>query len=339
MQCQSCSLIKLSDDFQAVSAGCEHPPKHCVECCLGRIKGGSLTCPHSKCTAAASEAELKALRCILEGKLVSIIEKESKLAIETVPAVKSVSLNILVVLLDGASVQMKLQGVATLQNLQDKVCNDLKVRHSQQRLLHAGKPLKPGSLANQGVYSNSKVLLLVTMLSVSVQEAKHPLQLNLHWDFPASGTDYLDGSLLSYNAAYDFIYGVDYNSRENVGVRHSGDQMTNTGGDHIITVDLSSIDAHVKLIVVSLSAWSTPVIGNFCKPSVSLFDQKTKIKKASVDFKKAAHAQAVLMCAIVRGPAGFTIAEVCVLSGGNAKDYSPIHQKVKELGPKLAQAN
>eukprot|EP00042_Codosiga_hollandica_P048793 m.552298 g.552298 ORF g.552298 m.552298 type:complete len:85 (-) comp57740_c1_seq9:43-297(-) len=75
-----------------------------------------------------------------------------------------------------------------------------------------------------------------------------------------------------------------------------------------------------------MSAWNAPTIGAFPNPSISLFDKRNPTVQLCPSFSlsESRHSQAVIMCHVCHGTAGWEVLASGQNSSGNAKNYDAI---------------
>ena len=158
---------------------------------------------------------------------------------------------------------------------------------------------------------------------------------DLFWGYPVHGRDYLDASCLVFKGkAYTNTVDYSHCSFSNNSIWHSGDIMddVNRKGHHTIEVRLKELPSLVTHLFFTLSAWSSPTIAHYPKPSLKFFEASNKTKDlCSTTFTHAHHSQAVVMCCMTRSGGQWKIFSCGTLSAGNAKNYKPLVSTIQGL--------
>ena len=187
---------------------------------------------------------------------------------------------------------------------------------------------KLATLQDYAVQPFSTLHLIVVLYEIS--ESLDHVIFDLFWGYPTRGRDYLDASVLIYSGMW-FHGVVDYHRSLVSGVSHSGDVMDDVKrlGHHTIDVKLKSLPAAVDKLFFTLSAWSSPNISKYKKPSLRFFDAKEPNKQLCNDqMQHAAYSQAVIMCSLSKINGAWKVFSLRKLSAGNAMDYSPLQQTI-----------
>ena len=194
--------------------------------------------------------------------------------------------------------------------------------------------LDSGKLATLQDYAVQplSILHLIVML-YEISESLDHVIFDLFWGYPTSGCDYLDASVLIYGGKCCTGI-VDFDDRVKSGVSHSGDVMDDAKrlGHHTIDVKLKSLPAAVDKLFFTLSAWNSPNISKYKKPSLRFFDAKEPNKQLCSDqMDHAAYSQAVIMCSLCKMNGVWKVFSLRTLSPGNAKDYTELQQTINGI--------
>lgn len=192
---------------------------------------------------------------------------------------------------------------------------------------HLGSKL--ATLQDYDVQPFSTVHLIVVLYEISDQSLDHTI-FDLFWGYPSRGCDYLDASALIYSGAY-YVGLVDWRHLIFTGVSHSGDVMDDSKrlGHHTINVKLKSLPSTVDKLFFTLSAYGSPNISKYKHPSLRFFDAKEPNKQLCSDqMQNAAYSQAIIMCSLSKINGVWKVFSLRTPSAGNAKDYSPLQQKI-----------
>lgn len=192
--------------------------------------------------------------------------------------------------------------------------------------------------------SNATVLLVVCLYSIP-HDLDHAV-FDLFWGYPTEKTnllknmlenqvnrDYLDASCLMFKDI-SYVGKVDYEDKKKPGIGHSGDVMDdeNQIGHHTIDLHLMEIPIDITHLFFTLSAWYSPTIAKFKKPSLKFYNAKKKnTDLCSTSFTHANSSQAVIMCSLSKKNGMWHIYESGKLSDGNARDYGPLVNTIKNL--------
>ena len=194
---------------------------------------------------------------------------------------------------------------------------------------------KKATLSTYDVKAGSTIRVMVLLCEVpdDVEDAV----FDLYWGYPNSGQDFLDASALFYSGKTRVAI-FDFRRRSNdsfpaESVTHSGDMMDNATqtGHHLITVRLHHLPPTITSIFFVLSAWNSPTISFFKRPSLNFFDKSKPDKQLCENHVKDLPAvQAVIMCRVDKTPSGsWTVYDMGTRSQGNAMNYTPIEQTLQ----------
>ncbi|CAG8540550.1 2171_t:CDS:2, partial [Cetraspora pellucida] len=296
MRCKNCKIDKLSEEFPfgTISPTCEHITSWCLKCLVNYLKETQHQCPI--CKAELSEQEINEYYLLWDNANFKIdFEERSQTHIE---------------LYEQNNIK---SGIFYVHEVADN------------------------TLTSYGICSNSHIQLIVVLYSMSKKDTLKNLVFDLHWGFPLSKIDYLDGSCLIYEG--DKLWKIyDYENKVYADISyisHSGDILDkkNATGHHKIKVNLNQLPPSVTQLYLILSSYNSPTIKHFRNPSFKLYDEaRTNKQLCKYNIHKADKSQAVIMCLINRSRDGkWKVIEVGSLSQGNARNYSPIMENIKDL--------
>ncbi len=190
---------------------------------------------------------------------------------------------------------------------------------------------KLATLQDYAIQPFSTVHLIVVLYEI-FDSLDHTI-FDLFWGYPSSGCDYLDASVLIYSGK-SFQGLVDFENLDFSGISHSGDVMDDTRrlGHHKINVKLKSLPANIDKLFFTLSAWESPNISKFKRPSLRFFDAKEPNKQLCSDqMQNAAYSEAIIMCSLSKINGAWKVFSLRTPSAGNAMDYGPLQQKISEI--------
>ena len=194
---------------------------------------------------------------------------------------------------------------------------------------HSG--FKLATLQDYAVQPFSTLHLIVVLHEIS-DSLDHTI-FDLFWGYPSRGCDYLDASVLIYSERSYQGY-VDFDNQDFSGITHPGNVMDDAKrlGHHTINVNLKSLPANIDKLFFTLSAWDSPNISKFKKPSLRFFDAKEPNKQLCSDqMQNAAYSQAIIMCSLSKIDGAWKVFSLRTPSAGNARDYDPLQQKISEI--------
>lgn len=176
--------------------------------------------------------------------------------------------------------------------------------------------------------------LHLIILLFAVPDSLDHVCLDLIWGYPDNVLrDFLDASVLIYSdEGCQNI--VDYNSKsfENA-VEHSGDVMDDDKrlGHHTINVKLKSLPSTIGKLFFILSAWNSPNISKYKNPRMRFFDpREPEVELCGYQMEHAGQSQAVILCSLSKINESWKVLSPCLLSAGNARDYTPLKQTISE---------
>ncbi|CAG8444419.1 26263_t:CDS:2 [Dentiscutata erythropus] len=348
MKCEKCQLFKLTREFPdgTISSTCKHITSWCLECLVGYLKEVQHQCP--TCKTELSEQEVVKFNLFWE-KANFKIDLESFLqthAEHSGPTDENFN-NLYVVLLNGEIITLSISNIKTIKvkDLKGALKDKIRVDITQQMLIYNGIELNnyrddgtDNTLENYGINPNSYIQLVVVLYSIPKDQALTNLIFDLHWKFPSSGHDFLDGTCMIFEGdklwkTYDYLHSKYPRIRY---IEHSGDLMDtdNAGAHHEIKANLNELPKSVGQLYFILSSWRSPNIGLFKKPEFKLYDPaKPNVNLCDYTVQRAADSQAVILCLINRSRNDmWKVIPVEETTNGNAKDYSPIEEKIKSFG-------
>ncbi|RHZ47753.1 hypothetical protein Glove_568g14 [Diversispora epigaea] len=347
MKCTQCKQEKLSKEFppSTITERCQHISSNCLRCLITQLKDQNKTlrkCP--ECPAILTPQEFKALELAWDkapfkidvnsiGKIQPIIPDNGN----------TTTGEFHVVMLNGQKTTLLLEENKTIIALRSNIFKKLQVNQAKQKLIYNGEELqdtverRPGTLADYKIGPGCHIQLIVVLYNITRAEALKSLVFDLHWGYPANGSqDYLDGSCLLYAGdtfwrKYDYA-SVYYPSFPHM--KHSGDMMDNAKkeGHQRITAKLDQLPQEVTQLYFVLSSWKSPTIGHFKTPSFKLYDEAQPDKElCTYTIQQAANSQAVILCCVSRAGEGmWQVIQVGKFSAGNANDYDPIEISIGE---------
>ncbi|CAG8447983.1 12480_t:CDS:2 [Ambispora leptoticha] len=332
MKCSACQVDKLTNEFPPtrVTDKCEHISNLCLRCLIAKVEKQSPS-TKSRCVECDSPMNDKEKEFIITSwktatfKLDHEIDHLSqnlhnKIDGENIPK----NGHLYVVLLNGHKLKLDLAKVPTVLALKKQIHLELGDYQSK--------------LSSYGIRNDSHVQLIVVLYSISEAESIQSLVFDLNWGFPASGQDYLDGTCMVYGGV-ELLKIFDYghvNHQDFPDMKHSGDVIdsANQRGSHQITAKLDKLPGNVTHLYFILSAWNCDTIGKFKTPMFKMCDESRPDKQlCDYTLKDAANSQAVIMCYVRRAEDGtWQVIQVGRLSRGNAKNYQPIRDTIRDLG-------
>ncbi|KAL3859945.1 hypothetical protein ACJMK2_010124 [Sinanodonta woodiana] len=344
MECHLCHSKKLSEEYppRTITDECDHPVLICLKCTINHVKQNR-SCPEMGCNQKISpeDCRLKLFEAILS-------EMFTEYTASYTPEVSIYGLRTLyVTMLTGESINVPYSPYMTVSQLKQEIYEKLNHDTSKQKLLYQGGSDEQGielqtykdngdfaTLSDYGVKPNSTIHLVVVLYDIP--QAFDHVVFDLFWGYPSNGRDYLDASCLLFSGV-NFIEVCDYGHtwQLNNSVSHSGDVMNDQQriGHHTIHVYLKKIPANITHLYFTLSAWNSPNISRYPKPSLRFHEASNPSKDlCKTTFTHANHSQAVIMCSVSKGKDGaWRIFESGQLSAGNAKNYQPLKSTIGSL--------
>ena len=194
-------------------------------------------------------------------------------------------------------------------------------------------------LKDYSVPPNSTLYLII--LLYEVPEELDDVIFDLYWGYPVTqtwGRDFLDASVFLYSGLeyvdlIDFRHSVSY--RCPGAIRHSGyadrDEEKRLF-NQTISVSIKSLPAKIDNLIFTLSAWNSPNISEYRKPSVKFFDANYPDKQLCTDeMSRAADSQAIIMCSLSRKNGQWHAVSLKSPASGNAKNYKPLKTEIVNL--------
>ncbi|CAG2213504.1 unnamed protein product [Mytilus edulis] len=180
------------------------------------------------------------------------------------------------------------------------------------------------ALRDYNVKPNTTICMVVCLYIIP-EDFNHVV-FDLYWGYPWSGKDYLDATCLMFSGT-TFTEHAIIITRDHIHLFVTLEtewMILKKQGHHTIDVLLQNIPADITHLFFTLSAWSSPNISKFKKPSLKFFEASSPQKSlCETSFTHAKHSQAVVMCSVSRKDGKWKIFESGKLSSGNAKKYGP----------------
>uniref|UniRef100_A0A7S1RZM6 TerD domain-containing protein n=1 Tax=Alexandrium catenella TaxID=2925 RepID=A0A7S1RZM6_ALECA len=197
----------------------------------------------------------------------------------------------------------------------------------------------------------------VTVRTKATSRELARLEFLLRWDFPASGggagglPDYLDGICLVYRED-DPVHTVDFRSAhasagrrreatreasqrcQAIGraIRHSGDVMSDTGGEHRMSLDLAALPTDVTDLYFVLAGYDCRDLSQFPNPAVEIVDAHSQKSMMRYSLASAGSAEAVIMCSLSRAESRkWIVRGLGIPTAGSVRDYAPIKAAIAKL--------
>lgn len=214
-------------------------------------------------------------------------------------------------------------------------------------------------LTDSSLVASIAEVLRIDASSILVEAEANKLEevlLSLSWLFPQSRygvprqADYLDGSCLIYSET-KLLDVVDYRgpqslqndkcssasgwsagSGQSAAVLHSGDVMTDTGGNHALRVYLSRLPCEATDCIFTLSAYNCQDLSRFVAPSMHIFNAECPghvLTNYSV--ADAGTASAVVVCSLTRRGNVWSVRAHARTSAGTVRDYTPIEGAISRI--------
>lgn len=181
------------------------------------------------------------------------------------------------------------------------------------------------------------------------------LEFHLEWDFPVKPKnaaldlpDYLDGICLVYRED-ELVHTVDFQSAHNHkrdttreasqrskaisrAIQHSGDDMSDTGGQHRMTLDLAALPTDVTDLYFVLAGYDCKDLSLFPNPSVEIIDAHSRQNMMKYTLSSAGSAEAVIMCSLTKAESRkWIVRGLGMPTSGSVKDYEPIKAAISKL--------
>lgn len=356
MKCQKCNSDKLSKEFPPVTVNekCQHPPLVCLQCILF---SSTSHCPSLECKRSVQDERREWFQAIWNKQFAEY--KTTDISVfKTEPGERNV---LHVAVLNGDATEFEFNDSWTIVRLMTEIKKVMKINIDEQRLLYSGMELtkladsKQSTLKDLSIKPNSTVQL-VKLLYAIPQNIKQVV-FDMNWKYPTDtnfleGTekrDYLDASCLLFNGG-TCVRTIDFVQRNDMmlallkkhkeirqkewGVKHSGDCMDDKKriGHHLIDVSIEDIPTEVTHLFFVLSAWNAPTISRYPNPSLTFYEKsKPEDNLCSTTFTHASEYSAIVMCSLSRTRNGWAVYENGQTSSGNAKNYDPIKETIKNL--------
>jgi len=202
----------------------------------------------------------------------------------------------------------------------------------------------------------------VAMKTRATSREVSELEFLLQWDFPEKPKndfsrlpDYLDGICLIFSED-DLVEVVDFRSASgesnvrrspasqssrqsafrtrgvNRAVQHSGDVMSETGGQHRISLDLAALPPDVTDLYFVLAGYDCKDISLFPNPAVEIIDACSRQNMMKYSIASAGSTEAVIMCSLTRAESRkWIVRGLGIPTEGNVNNYDPIQAVVAKL--------
>lgn len=229
--------------------------------------------------------------------------------------------------------------------------------------LNGGKlsrDINNGELGNNLEFSLQQQGFLAARVATGSRATSRPvsqLEFHLKWDFPLgrqiSGVsvdgakkDYLDGicmvycenrlaQIIDFRSAHEEVLLYDgAETREatemckaiNRAIRHSGDEMSDTGGEQCLQIDLGALPFQVTDVYFVLAAFEMANLADFPNPAVGIYDAHSRRQLTEYHLASAGESQAIVMCNLTRHYGRWVMHGMGVPSEGCVKRYEPIRE-------------
>ena len=189
------------------------------------------------------------------------------------------------------------------------------------------------TLADHKVDPNSTIRLLVCSLEAPTELDN--VSFMLSWGFPETSQDYLDVTVFLFEGA-NCIECIDSKNRTSKfgKIIHTGNiiHINSRTRCHRINLSIKSLSQKIDKLVFTLSSCNSLDISRFQNLSLRFFDQKNPTHQlCSDEMKEAVDSQAIIMCCLTKIYSGWKVISLKEKSNGNAKDYTPLQEKIKSL--------
>jgi len=181
------------------------------------------------------------------------------------------------------------------------------------------------------------------------------LEFKLEWKFPSAKAgpakkDFLDGicmiycggnlaQVIDFRSAHEDRYVHDGEHNEEAAtlcrsihraVQHSGDIMSEVGGEHRMSLDLDALPPGVTDLFFVLAAFDCNDLSLFENVAVGIHDVVLGRELTNYRIETAGHAQAVVMCSFTREAdhGKWVVYGLGIPTTGNTKDYEPIKNTI-----------
>ncbi|CAG8656743.1 11252_t:CDS:2 [Dentiscutata erythropus] len=339
MKCEQCQIIKPLKEFpeSSISSKCRHVMSWCFECIVSYLRGTQRRCPI--CKIDLTEQEVNDCFLFWDNSIFKIdIESFSQARAELSGPNDAESGVFYIVLLNGEKITLKSSEITTVKALKYALRDATKIEVTKQRLIHNDVELNDfqddstnSTLESYGIHANSHIQLIVlNSLALSC------LAVDLFWEFPHSGQEFLDCTCLIYNGdelwkKYDnlstYYPSISY-------IKHSGDiiDVANARGHQKITIKLDELPNCISQLYFVLSSCKS-TIDQFRNLSLKLCDEANSDRQLwNYSVGQATKSQAVIMCLINRSNNGmWKLIEVGEMSTGNTKNKDPIEKNIRRL--------
>jgi len=222
------------------------------------------------------------------------------------------------------------------------------------------------NLTDASLVASVAEVLKVDASRVSVEARAKQLEevlLSLSWTFPqsryavAKEPDYLDGTCLIY-AETKLLDVVDYRGAQSLqrekcssasgwsagkgneaAVLHSGDVMSENGGQHALRVRLSRLPPEATDCIFTLSAYNCQDLSQFVAPSMRIFDADCPAHLLSdYSVADAGKSSAVVVCSLTRNGCVWSVRAHARTGDGTVRDYRPIEAAIAPIQARYDKA-
>eukprot|EP01111_Echinosteliopsis_oligospora_P013390 TRINITY_DN4796_c0_g1_i1.p1 TRINITY_DN4796_c0_g1~~TRINITY_DN4796_c0_g1_i1.p1 ORF type:complete len:368 (-),score=61.98 TRINITY_DN4796_c0_g1_i1:32-1135(-) len=359
MKCEHCEENKLSVEFPyEISPQCEHVCTWCFKC-LHKLKQEqqNMTCP--ECDSPVLDPD-----SIFSSYITHVLQQDHFKEAQpkhTPSSPSSIKINTFknmsrrvtmkVTMLDGQRYMVTGDISQSVYDFQQEITKQSTIPVANQRLIYNGQELKGNkTLAEYNIQEEIPIQLMRLLYAINSSSDLDKTTFNLRWGFPGNRRDYLDAScLIYYNDTYVGLVDYECNNQYQIlkecrineikaeditdYLRHSGDaSIDRHGGFHFIKLSLKSLPRYVTHLFFVLSAFQSSSLAHFPNPQVALVDDSTNRELCQYKISDAGHAQAVIMCCLMRtNDGGWRVESLGVVSSGNAENYIPINTTISGL--------
>lgn len=211
--------------------------------------------------------------------------------------------------------------------------------------------------------SEMHIPLVIDEGDKAVSRGLAQLEFHMEWELPPAGPrqthriqSYLDGICLVYTSS-SLTQVIDFRSKledrhihdglpspmastlcrkVSRAITHSGDEFTDTGGEHRMHLDLHALPPDVTDLFIALAAFDCDDLSLFENPSVEIRDVTNGRLLTEYSIASAGHAQAVVMCSFTRDPdhGKWVVHSLGIPCAGSVDKLEPIKQiiSVRQAG-------
>ncbi|VDI21380.1 Hypothetical predicted protein [Mytilus galloprovincialis] len=329
MTCIVCNEDKLSKEFAPYNASkeCDHACLTCLRCLVnGVTKNGK--CAYPGCL---QEIDINCKPMVFFRDLLANLFSEYETVYSPVVQIPGTKTYVNITGLTGNSTRVAYSPKMSVYDLQVSVYKAFGIETSKQKLLYKDTELQKYTPEKRlATFQDFEVEPNATIL---FHNFKHVV-FDLYWGYPGKGIDYLDASCLMFCGTTFYRICDYYDWDPHPSIEHSGDMMNDNKrkGHHKIDVFLNKIPPKVTHLFFTLSAWKSPNISKYKKPSVKFYEASRPMESlCKTTFTHANNSQAVVMCSMSRKADTWEIFESGQLSAGNARKYAPLKETIRRL--------